>query len=397
MADYFNLFDLQTFDHDTESRAIANNMAIDLHLGHQELIRESVLQHTDMAAIYTELSSLKAEELARVARRVRSQSILMTVVMLTGRCNADCGICYTDRHDKIDALTLTEVQEIIDQTYELGSRLVYIPGEGEPTLDPSFFDILKHCRRREVSAIVFTNGLVFSNDDESRRVWKMDGETAVARLRDYPVYFYHKLWTLRPQLLGEMMGLDPSMYTWDTISTSKGPYRVPLGLSRLIRILPRERVGIECVVERRNVQEIVEDIIPFIGATGVRSYIEPIIHAGRCFDIHQFDVSATDLERLRPWLARQLCRRIGYKCTIHNDGTVAAGMSIVWQRLYRDEDLSRFSIRHGGGVKDLFRLLHTIPELVQARYMGYGCLCEQLNLDLAKGIRAPFLRAVAPS
>jgi len=72
----------------------------------------------------------------------KQNSLLNTIVMLTGKCNANCSVCYTDCRAKKTELTGVEICGILDETYKLGSRLLYIPGEGEPTLDKSFWTVL---------------------------------------------------------------------------------------------------------------------------------------------------------------------------------------------------------------------------------------------------------------
>lgn len=390
------LFRPQQFSHAVENEIIANNIAIDIAYGHRDLIAKFLEGRSDLDFAGDELMNSMTRTQNCSQEKARRNSVLMTVAMLTGKCNADCPICYTDRKQKPNGLTIDEVREIVDQTYELGSRLLYIPGEGEPTIDPMFMDLLDHCRKRGVAVIVFTNGIIFSNDRECRRVWGVDGDTFLRGLSDYPVYFYHKLWSLKPSLLSEMMNIHESSYQWDCIRAGSQTFNVPKGIVRLLRHFPIERVGIECVVESRNIDEVIHDIIPFVEATKVKSYIEPIIHAGRCFDFHKFDVSPADLVKLGPWLARQTCRRTGYKCTVHNDGLLSPGISITWQRILGRNEASKFSIRESGNVRELFEMLHTLPELVQARYMSGGCLCEELNLRLASGIKHPFGDAYTP-
>ena len=381
---YSNLFAPQSFSRAEEHHAIASNMAIDMHFGHRHPVETFATLHTEFAEDWGSLSQLSPPALERAAVHARSTSLLMTVLMLTGKCNADCQICYTDRRERPNALTFSEIKNIVDQTATLGSRLVYIPGDGEPTLDDSFLKLGEYCAEKSLALIIFTNGILFSNDTACMRRWGCDGEKLIRRIREYPVYVYHKLWTMNPGLLCEMMRIPHDAYQWEDFKVEGKEFRIPLGLTRLLRNFPTERVGIECVAEKRNLNEILDAIIPFVQATGIKSYIEPIIHAGRCFGSHEYDGDQVKLAQLAPWLARQHCRRMGYKCTVFNDGVMGTGMAISPASLFGPEGAQKLSVRVAQGVLDLFSLLHTAPAIVDSRYRVAGCYCEEMNLALAR-------------
>jgi hypothetical protein len=285
----------------------------------------------------------------------------------------------------VHELTTKEIISIMDQTAALGSRLLYIPGEGEPTLDRGFFEVLEHARSINMNVILFTNGILLSNDEESILRWGMTSEDFVGRLREYPVFIYHKLWSTDPDMLGEMMCINPSAYGYIEVKINGRTAKIPRGLNLLLKHLPPHRVGIETVVEKRNLEEIVKIIIPLIRSLGIKSYIEPIIHAGRCFGVFDLDprIDRQTSEELASWLSRQNCRRVGYKIVVHNNGYSSYGMALRSDQISPLSAAEALNVRGQYNLRDLYQLLHTNPALVEGRYQIRGCICEELNLRLA--------------
>ncbi len=381
LTPYFNLFAAQSFSAEQEDAAIRNNMTADLSFGHFDILGDFVRGRPEFLPHLQWLESLDAQELEKQVRVARQSSVLMTVVMLTGACNADCTICYTARRKKRNELSVEEIKRVMDETHALGSRLLYIPGEGEPTLDRGLFDILEHARMLGMDVIMFSNGVTFSNDAEAFRCWQLNSEEFVQRLAEYPVHIYHKLWSIDSDLLTEMMGISPSIYQFADVKVRDHTVRIPRGLELLLRHFPRHRVGIETVVERRNAKEIVSTIIPLVEQLGLKSYIEPILHAGRCCGVFDYDPPPDARQMLGKWLSRQNCRRVAYKVIVLGDGTLTYGMALNSQFLRQfhvDAEIGniRDTISREG---DLFRLLHTDQSLVWGRYQICGCICEELS------------------
>jgi len=93
------------------------------------------------------------------------------------------------------------------QTKALGSKTLYIPGEGEPFLDKAFWDVIRYAKLLSMDVIIFTNGLILSNDRLSLKEWGVHGEDILRTLKEYPVYIYHKLWSLDQERVSDMMGV----------------------------------------------------------------------------------------------------------------------------------------------------------------------------------------------
>lgn len=381
-----NLLAPQVFTRDEEDAAIRSSLTCDWSFGHHGVVEWFARRHPRFEAHVARLRSLGDAALAGELQRARATSLLMTFVMLTGECNADCGICYTARRKKANELTAEEIIGIIDQTRALGARTLYVAGEGEPTLDRAFFDVIDHVKRVGMRMLFFTNGILLSNETLARRRWGISNREMVQRLADAPVWIYHKFWSTDRAVTNELMGLprDREVYRYVNWPLPDGrTIPIPEGLQLLLDTFPRERVGIETVVERRTGDDIVRNIVPFIEQTGVKSYLEPIIHSGRNFDEFSYDPTEEQLHALRRYLVRQGCTRVAYKLAIHNDGFATPGISILRNHLRAVTDYEALNIRSGVGLKDLFTLRHSNPFLVANRYRIEGCLCEEFNLEMS--------------
>jgi hypothetical protein len=382
-----NIFEPQYFSKQTEDIVIRNNMTIDFSFGHQRILETFVERMPEFENHFAALNRMSTNGLRNAVVHAKRNSLLMTAIMIGGKCNANCDICYTDRTSHTYPLTLSEIKGIIDQSYNLGARVIYIPGEGEPTLDNNFWNILEYVAKKEMRIIIFTNGILFSNESEAQKVWSISCEEIVKRLAQYPVYVYHKLWSSNPDVVSEMMGIDSDKYTYEEISINGKIGHIPRGIDLLMKWLPRERVGVEVVVERRNVREIVEVMIPFIQEKDIKSYIEPIIHSGRCFGKFEYDplMNQGEIERLQPWIARTNCRRMGYILNILNTGYLSCGMALKPEQVAPFTEIELFNVRdHDGGLGDIYLINHTNTYLVSSRYEIEGCFCDKFNLNLAK-------------
>jgi hypothetical protein len=292
------------------------------------------------------------------------------VLMLTGQCNADCTICFTDRRKKVGELAPEERVDLLRQAKRLGAQFVYVPGEGEPTIDGGFWDFLEVCREIDLPAVVFTNGLLLSDDKQCGRYWGMDVETAVRKLCDYPVSFYVKHWSTKPALVGEMMEIDPARYHF----TEFEGVPVHAGLHRLMTSFPRERVGLEIVIERRNADEVVNTLVPFAEKHGLARIVEMIQHNGRVFGVGSFDPTEEQAAAVERLLSPTSCHLGTCKAVVTSRGYLSPRIAILEDQLPAD----RRDVRN----QDLFALLHTTDYVVSRRY-NLACLCEQIPLEMA--------------
>lgn len=75
---------------------------------------------------------------------------------MTNACKHDCFHCFTDKDRK--TLSFTEIKNVIDQLAEMGTHAIDYLGEGEPTLDRKFFEIIEYTSARGIQPVVFTDG-----------------------------------------------------------------------------------------------------------------------------------------------------------------------------------------------------------------------------------------------
>jgi len=390
-----NLLKPQSFKWEEEVSAIKNSMTVDYFFGNieeLEIFAERIKDiYPDFVQHLEVLKSLNNSELKESFEYARKKCLLMTMLFLTGECNADCEICYTARVKKVGELTWEEMKEIIEQTRKMGSKTVYVAGEGEPTLDDSFWKLVNYTQNQCLMFLFFTNGLVFSNEKEAERVWGTTAEKLVERIVESGSYFYFKLWSTNPKLVREMMRLGKDNdYQWVEYWTNGRKILIPLGLYLFLTNpkMSRERIGIETVVEKRNAEEIRDVILPFILEEGLKSYIEPIIHAGRYFGSINYDPTPKQLAPLAPYMVRGNCIRVAYKLAILNNGYATPAIAVPLNLLVHLGTPEELNCRGKTGIKDIFELRHRSKILTKYRYEILGCLCEKLNLELASKLHA---------
>src|SRR5438270_3225899 len=356
-------FAVQRISQERWQRATAANLAAD-HLGGYDLWTSAFVDaRPEWHNFGRFLRYSSPREVGSYVEEHRKESRACLVMMLDGVCNADCPICFTDRKRKPHELGHAIRARVIQEAAELGAEYVYVPGEGEPTVDRSWWEFLEACRENNLQVVVFTNGLLFSEPKQCRAYWHCDPEEAVARLRDYPVSLYVKLWTTRPDLFGEMMAIDSRRFDFQ-------PYdgiRLPAGHIRLLEGFPRERLGVEVVVERRNGDEVADVIAPFADEQGLAQIVEIIQHNGRTFGDPSYDPSPQQLEAVAPYLSPTSCSGATCKAVVTVQGLLSPRIAILEHQLPGDA-------RHVS-EGPLWELLHSTDYLVQRRY-ELSCLCE---------------------
>src|SRR5438067_133505 len=137
-------FAVQQIDRGSWARATAANLAADYRNGHHDVV-EGFLRSpagSPFTRLAENLEGWSPRELEEFVNRERSHSLLFLVLMLTGACNANCEICFTDRRAKRGETTSEARSDILRQAKKLGARYIYVPGEGEPTIDRAFWAFL---------------------------------------------------------------------------------------------------------------------------------------------------------------------------------------------------------------------------------------------------------------
>ncbi|MGV8168466.1 MAG: radical SAM protein [Candidatus Nanoarchaeia archaeon] len=89
---------------------------------------------------------------------------------MTGSCLHECFHCFTDKEKK--TLTLSEIKYVIDQLAEHKTHAIDYLGEGEPTLDRDFFEIIEYTSKKGIIPVIFTDvATKMRNPDFVKRVF----------------------------------------------------------------------------------------------------------------------------------------------------------------------------------------------------------------------------------
>jgi hypothetical protein len=363
-------FPVQQISETTWLRATAANAAADYSHGFRGVVDDFLSRRPQWHSFWENLRAASPDALTRLAGTRRAESLAFLVLMLTGVCNADCEICFTDRKRKPRELTPDERDVLLTQAKGLGAQYCYVPGEGEPTLDKGWWQFVETCSDLDLPAIVFTNGMIFGDPDLSRRTWGMSPEDAVRRLADHPVHFYSKYWTPDAALAAKMLAVPVARLPYGEVDGVP----VPLGLQNLMENLPRERVGVEVVIERRNAGDVVDTIAPFAQKHGLASIVELIQHNGRTFGDPSYDPTAAQADAITSLLSPTSCTLATCKAVVTVQGYVSPRIAVMENQLPDDR-------RRVVGA-DLYQLLHETPYIVDRRY-DLSCLCESIPAELA--------------
>jgi len=81
---------------------------------------------------------------------------------MTGACPHDCFHCFTDKDKK--TLRLSEIKEVIDQLAEMNTHAIDFLGEGEPTIDRDFFEIIEYTSSKGIQPVIFTDAATRMRD-----------------------------------------------------------------------------------------------------------------------------------------------------------------------------------------------------------------------------------------
>lgn len=98
---------------------------------------------------------------------------------MTPACPHDCFHCFTDKLKK--TLTLDEIKNVIDQLAEMKTVAIDYLGEGEPTLDKNFFEIIEYTAKRRIQPIVFTEAAMKLRDRNFVRRIKKSGACVIPK------------------------------------------------------------------------------------------------------------------------------------------------------------------------------------------------------------------------
>ena len=93
----------------------------------------------------------------------------------TAACNMACSFCpYPLKDDKITKLDLDNIYKVLDRIdfTEKGFQYVTFSQFNEPLLDKRIFDILKHCKEKNIPVHFITNGLLLNKETNVQNLIK---------------------------------------------------------------------------------------------------------------------------------------------------------------------------------------------------------------------------------
>ena len=210
----------------------------------------------------------------------REDGLVKLLIELSNVCNLSCSGCFTKRVEggwtptskkrlpnEIDYETQLR---LIEEAAELGVQTVDIVGAGEPTLDPTFYDVVDHVERLGMQAVVFTHGATRAFED-------------VERWRDKEVSFFVKLWSRNPELQdGYVSGSLPD---YSLIRDKTIERMVDVGLTEDGELsfddidYRTTRVGADVLVMRSNAGEI-GDLLRYCRQRNIMPIIKTYIPEG---------------------------------------------------------------------------------------------------------------------
>ena len=83
----------------------------------------------------------------------------------TNRCNGNCPWCSCKEVDRKVELQWSEIQDIIEHFFNLGTKAVTITGGGEPTLHPQFENMVRMFDDYGIDVGVVTNAIKWRKED----------------------------------------------------------------------------------------------------------------------------------------------------------------------------------------------------------------------------------------
>jgi radical SAM protein with 4Fe4S-binding SPASM domain len=114
----------------------------------------------------------------------RNGKMLMLYMDTTAACDLHCIYCQARSGRPLpNELSLEERIDVIDQALSLGCETIHIAGQGEPTIDPLFWDCVEYIRRRGILPLIFTHGMHIT-DASARRLFNL-GTSIIIKVHSF--------------------------------------------------------------------------------------------------------------------------------------------------------------------------------------------------------------------
>jgi MoaA/NifB/PqqE/SkfB family radical SAM enzyme len=223
---------------------------------------------------------------------------------MTERCRHDCFNCFTDKIKK--TITLSQIKEVIDQAAEMGCRGINYLGEGEPTLDEDFLEILVYTGGKGIVPVVFTDGATRMRDRGFVRAVKQTGASVCPKC-DSLINADYQNWVVgKPENF-----FDERNEALELLIEEGFNEVADDGTTRL---------GFDMILTRQNIHEV-PIILPTCREQNIWIVFSFYIPAGRCRG-GRFDADLAPTEEQKQWmrtLVREIDRLFGFVHPIYSN------------------------------------------------------------------------------
>lgn len=219
---------------------------------------------------------------------------------VTHRCNLRCRCCrwhsplVDSRRDKgiVEDICPDVFSRLCDDLYEMGTRLMFFVGTGEPLLHPRAFDLIKTAKSKGFELIMYTNGTMLTEETLGKLI---DLRLDVLRV---------SLWSGTEEGFAEEVGVEAASRFRDVVE----------GMKRLTRLKRERNAGFPLLelcqsVTQRNTNDL-ERVVPLAQECGCdRLCFSPLVDFGedtfRRFQPSTDDCRSLgrDLAKMKPRLA----------------------------------------------------------------------------------------------
>lgn len=213
----------------------------------------------------------------------RSKDELISITaLLSPECNLHCSYCYSNAGSKPpEIFNFEQWKNTLNQARNLGAEALWIPGSGEPFLDPSFhssdgFPLIEFANQIGMNVTFFTNGTLINEK------------------------LAHQLFDMNVSIVTKLNSFNPSIQ--DLLVGKKNAYKlIQRGLISLISAgfnsSNPSRLGIDTVITSYNYHEII-NLFKFCRDNNIIPYITVNLHGGRSCQNTQLDVSKEEIKKL---------------------------------------------------------------------------------------------------
>jgi len=206
--------------------------------------------------------------------------MLMLYMDTTAACDLHCIYCQARSGKALpNELTWNERKDIIDQAKNLGCETIHIAGQGEPTIDPLFWNCIKYIQTKGILPVVFTHGMHVT-DDIARRLFDLNVSVIIK---------VHSFDAKNQDWIAGMRG-----YTEKRDAAIQNLFNVGFNQTRPTRI------GIDTVITQQNIDEV-PSIFRWARKNNVFPEIKTLLSAHRGaskFVKEKMAVSPQDIQQL---------------------------------------------------------------------------------------------------